>query len=526
MFLQGLELRKKFKGLLEKLMKIQSNIKTYLIVGIALLTALLLWFFFQPPPKKIKIIEKENYVAENIYQQRFILFSSKDLKGNSKYGYKDKNGNIKIKAEYTKAEPFDANGYASVELYKTKYLIDTNNHRYLLSESTKTITDSTKAIKLDSLNLDSIPGIISENAQLEILYLRNNNLKNLPKEIEKLFALKTLDLTNNKIKTVSESVFNLKKLEKLILNSNQIDTFFVPKSYHQNLKELDISGNSLSFLPEAILNLTELERLDVSNNELYELPDFLAGLKKLKNVNARKNKLRRISQILEESNIELEINNADVSQLSNKTVTVEKKTERVISEIQKHYSSKAATNDKNKQAQTFQLELKSDSAFLQLVTSNDCAEAFETNKAKSIESKSLDFNARTSFAYDLALLFDNELIALKIISTDEIRMQDSDSTKLVFTNEADERMILGFSEPPIVISGIPDNIYINYIKLDKRILEWISDNELKSIKITDFEGGKTFAKISNQKDDFLNYLACMFQQLIKIKYLKLSPKEK
>lgn len=504
-------------------MKIKPEIKKYLLVSVAaVLLILLLWFFFRSVPEKKIVSEKENQQPENIYQERFILFNAKDVRGISRYGYKDKDGNIKIDAQYTKADPFDANGYARVELFEQKYLIDTNNHRYLLSENTKAITDSTRAVKLDSLNLDSLPGIISENTQLEILYLRNNNLKNLPKEIEKLSSLKTLDLTNNKIKSVSESVFKLKKLERLILSSNQIDTFFVPKDYSQNLKVLDISDNSLIFVPEAILNLSALERLDVSNNDLYELPDKLAGLKKLKNVNARKNKLRRISQILEESNIELEINNADVSQLSNKTVSVEKKTERVISEIQKHYKTKAnPVSDKNKQTQ-YSLELKSDSSFIQFVKDCNCDAAFEDNQSKKVESKTVDFGSKNSLAYDLALIFDTELIAIKIISTDQNRMLDSDSTSLVFSSETEEKRILKFNEPPIVISGIPDNIYINYIKLDKAFLEWLVGIELKSIRITDFYGEKSFAKISNKKDEFLNYLACMFQHLIKIKYLKLK----
>ena len=114
------------------------------------------------------------------------------------------------------------------------------------------------------------------------LYLDSNNFSTLPECVGQLVNLKTLDLSYNNFSTLPECVGQLVNLKRLDLKSNNFST--LPECVGQlvNLKWLDLGDNNFSTLPECVGQLVNLEYLGLSSNKLPTLPDCVGQLVNLK----------------------------------------------------------------------------------------------------------------------------------------------------------------------------------------------------------------------------------------------------
>jgi hypothetical protein len=236
--------------------------------------------------KNVRVLDNMDFYAGN-----YALIEQKDSSGHIRYGFMDRQGDMRIACQYTEAEPFDEYGFARVKLFEKLYLIDTTNQRYPLAESPKAITDSTMAISFKEKKLDRIPDEVLKNKQLKMIYLRGNNLKEIPDELKEFAQLNTLDLGYNQFSTVPEVLKSMKGLKKLDLQSNSISEVDMKTGAFEQIEQFNLSKNKLKKLPEAFKNLKNLKNLDVSGNEIEEMDDVASSLSGAVNLNILGNKI-------------------------------------------------------------------------------------------------------------------------------------------------------------------------------------------------------------------------------------------
>jgi Leucine-rich repeat (LRR) protein len=119
--------------------------------------------------------------------------------------------------------------------------------------------ESVVHLRLRKMKLDSIPSVVKQCTNLEILDVRGNNLDSLPAWLNELPKLRYLVLSKNEFVNLPEVICQMKTLEVL-----------------------RASENNLAEIPRCIVNLKKLEYLDLWSNELTELPEEVADLKGLK----------------------------------------------------------------------------------------------------------------------------------------------------------------------------------------------------------------------------------------------------
>lgn len=143
------------------------------------------------------------------------------------------------------------------ELDLSNYEYDNENIINTISSKISTL-NNLKILKLDNVNLKSIPIEIASLKNLESLYLGNNqNLSNIPNEIGELINIKELHLQNINLDSIPVWVTQL-----------------------VNLEVLHLDGNRISHLPSTLTKLEKLRVLGLSNNKLGDKltnPSFAIG---------------------------------------------------------------------------------------------------------------------------------------------------------------------------------------------------------------------------------------------------------
>ncbi len=206
------------------------------------------------------------------YEDKFALAYRKDNSLAGRYGFIDKEGNIKIDYRYSEANNFNTDkGFARVKFEGDYYFVDTLGNEYRLAESISQLTENTEALDLSGQQLDKFPTEILTYPNLKVLLLYNNNISELPAELSRLYSLYKLDLSDNQIAFLPASSVQLRYL-----------------------KTLDLSGNKLRQVPKEIANLTDLNTLLLARNQLDSIPITLGKLPNLNTLDLSFNKLSNI----------------------------------------------------------------------------------------------------------------------------------------------------------------------------------------------------------------------------------------
>ena len=119
-----------------------------------------------------------------VFLHNFLFAQFQLSEKNGKYGYTDKQGNIKIAYKYDEAGSFNRTLFVIVKRNNKYYLIDTIGTEYLLARKIKDLTPKTQAFDLRYKSLKTIPKEVFDYKELEILLLSNNSLADVPDEIE------------------------------------------------------------------------------------------------------------------------------------------------------------------------------------------------------------------------------------------------------------------------------------------------------------------------------------------------------
>lgn len=165
--------------------------------------------------------------------------------------------------------------------------------------------------------LKTLPRLISNFNNLEILDLSSNCLKILHDDLCKLFNLKVLIVKDNLLNDMSipkDFSSKLTKLEIINLSGNLLTQFpyqllelitlrecylgsnkltVLPRNYEclQNLEILYLGGNQIRVIPDEFSQLKALSSLNLSDNQIISLPNSLVKLKNIKNLAVHGNNL-------------------------------------------------------------------------------------------------------------------------------------------------------------------------------------------------------------------------------------------
>ncbi|EPR79395.1 Leucine rich repeat protein [Spraguea lophii 42_110] len=194
--------------------------------------------------------------------------------------------------------------------------------------------DNLKILKLNDLNISTLPIQFEKIKELEELYLKGNKFKEFPKVLFLLPKLKVLYLIDNKIETIPSEIIQMNALENFFIscfetlisinlnlfrltNLKNLDLSYnkplfpnntltchseysdVPSNpneaeFNQDsnadlqcetykcLKFLYLCGNNLRDLPRIFLNFINLEELDLTQNLFEEIPHTLQSFSNLK----------------------------------------------------------------------------------------------------------------------------------------------------------------------------------------------------------------------------------------------------
>lgn len=214
----------------------------------------------------------------------------------SKWGYADKQGNIKISHIYDDAGNFDFEwlGLAKVNRDGKDYLLDTTGTEYLLTTELDNITNETEALDLSRKFLTEIPDVVFNYPQIKILLLTSNNLSTLPANIDSLPNIFYLDLQTNQLSSIPKQIGNLSNLKVLYVGSNKLSDLPSEIGNLSNLSFLDLSYNKIANLPNGFGNLSKLTVLYLNRNNLTRLPNEIGNLSNLSELDLSHNKIRNL----------------------------------------------------------------------------------------------------------------------------------------------------------------------------------------------------------------------------------------
>ncbi len=180
---------------------------------------------------------------------------------NGSYGFIDKEQKVKIEFKYSEALAFNPQmGLAKVKSASDEvyFLIDTFGNEYKLATHWNQLDSTVIALDLSYQQLDTLPDVIFEQPQLQILLLPNNKITNLSNKIGLLTRLKYLDLGNNLLKELPAEVGKLTQL-----------------------KALNLNNNLLTELPDELGQLTYLQFLNLNKHYFVKFPVVLNALAQL-----------------------------------------------------------------------------------------------------------------------------------------------------------------------------------------------------------------------------------------------------
>ena len=249
--------------------------------------------------KQKKLANEANNKAQKIidafyfYDDKFALAYK-----SQRFGFIDKQGNVKINYQYQEALPFNPKtGLARVVSEYDSYLIDTMGVQYGLVKNVEELCTFVKAIDLKLNELKKMPAEIFKNQQLEMIFFNNNSLTKLPPEIGNLEYLKILDVNENFVlKTVPKQIGNLKNLTYLSLNYNQLASLPKEIGNLESLTYLSLNENQFATLPKEIGNLESLTYLSLNKNQLATLPKQIGNLVNLTELNLHENQLTTLPE--------------------------------------------------------------------------------------------------------------------------------------------------------------------------------------------------------------------------------------
>ncbi len=176
---------------------------------------------------------------------------------------------------------------------------------------------------LDLTNKNMIDGI-SDQIELERLWLDDNKIEFIPKDIAKLTNLKHLSVYKNNLKEIPPVIFSMQQLESINFSANQI--IIVPHEISdlKNLTVLDIQHNKIKNIPASIGKLTKLKFLYLGGNNLQDLPESFENLTQLRYLNLTYNNFKRLPDIVTklQNLVELKLYNNKIEFLSDTIVNL------------------------------------------------------------------------------------------------------------------------------------------------------------------------------------------------------------
>jgi len=235
-------------------------------------------------------VQAEQEKNERIISQFYFYEGEFALAYNGgRYGFIDKEGNIRIPFEYEEAIPFDYTGFARVKKGGQLYLIDMWGREYPLATELNQLQKGVRALDLRGRVLDSIPPVVFQYPGLQVLLLGDNTIEYLPPQIGSLSQLVSLDLRVNRLKELPPEIGSLAHLEDLNLAGNQLQALPAQVAGLKQLAQLDLGGNQLQSLPPELGDLKALTWLNLSGNNLAQLSLTLKHLKALTHLDVRSN---------------------------------------------------------------------------------------------------------------------------------------------------------------------------------------------------------------------------------------------
>ncbi len=140
----------------------------------------------------------------------------------------------------------------------------------LIAEARRT---GAKKLRLNELELETIPTGVFALEQLEVLDLFINKIKVIPPQIGQLKNLKELLISANPIERLPMELAQLTKLETLKLESGKLTAFPEVLLEIPSIEHVSLDYNNIPFLPKEIINLKNLRYLDLKGNEIINVPD-------------------------------------------------------------------------------------------------------------------------------------------------------------------------------------------------------------------------------------------------------------
>ena len=161
---------------------------------------------------------------------------------------------------------------------------------FLIPENQAMLQQVTR-LKLNDLDLESLPKEIGLLGALKELNLCGNLLTTLPREIGNLGSLLDLTLAENSLTILPREIGNLGSLLDLDLSQNSLTTLPREIGNLGSLQDLNLAENLLAILPREIGYLGALIFLTLNNNPLETLPNEIGHLSALKQLNLPNNNL-------------------------------------------------------------------------------------------------------------------------------------------------------------------------------------------------------------------------------------------
>jgi len=128
---------------------------------------------------------------------------------------------------------------------------------YNLEEALKQDPLKVYKLNLKKQKLTTLPEVILQFKNLQVLNLKNNKLETFPKNIIAFKYLQELIITANKIEIVTKELGQLTYLKRFVAGSNKIVSIPPEIKYLKQLTFLDLWGNNIGILPLEIEELKD-----------------------------------------------------------------------------------------------------------------------------------------------------------------------------------------------------------------------------------------------------------------------------
>lgn len=254
------------------------------------------------------LAKSEKFMAAfDFYHGKYALVLARHPKQDERFMFIDKEGNEVFHNRYEKADDFDDQGFAKVQIWEGKfgeccnslsdYLMDTTGTTYKVLYQLDTLPQYANVYRFGQVKIDSVPWDVEAFdlrkrnpdklwampglSRVQLLLLRDS-IPQIPKQIEKITALKLLFVTNAYLQELPPELWQLTNLQMLNLFGNRLKTLPTEIAHLKNLQTLDLEANSFSNLPKEIGQLKKLTTLNLRNNnfskaEIEKIKKLLPG---------------------------------------------------------------------------------------------------------------------------------------------------------------------------------------------------------------------------------------------------------